>query len=187
MPQNGIYILFEKNELAHGGDRIVRIGTHTGDNQLQSRIKQHFIKENKDRSIFRKNIGRCILNKSKSPFLEYWNKDLTARKNKEKYQLLIDFDIQNKIEKQISEYMKESFSLVFIEVDSKLDRLRLESKSISTVCQCSQCIPSSQWLGNYSPLTKIRDSGLWQVQELYKVPFSNDELTGFVREFTSKI
>ena len=59
LPRNGIYILFEHGEQAHMGDRIVRIGTHTGDNQLRSRIQQHYIKENKDRSIFRKNIGRA--------------------------------------------------------------------------------------------------------------------------------
>jgi hypothetical protein len=57
IPLNGIYILFQKEEMAHGADRIVRIGTHTGKNQLHSRLKQHFINENKDRSIFRKNIG----------------------------------------------------------------------------------------------------------------------------------
>lgn len=34
IPRNGIYILFEKGEQAHGGDRIVRVGTHTGENQL---------------------------------------------------------------------------------------------------------------------------------------------------------
>lgn len=66
IPQNGIYILFEKGEFAHSANRIVRIGTHTGENQLRSRLIQHFLKENKDRSIFRKNIGRALLNKSLS-------------------------------------------------------------------------------------------------------------------------
>jgi aspartate oxidase len=70
IPKNGIYILFEKGEIAHSGDRIVRIGTHTGKNQLLSRLNQHFLKENKDRSILRKNIGRALLNKDKDPFLE---------------------------------------------------------------------------------------------------------------------
>src|SRR5450759_2712607 len=27
LPQNGIYVLFEKGEIAHGADRIVRVGT----------------------------------------------------------------------------------------------------------------------------------------------------------------
>lgn len=29
IPHNGIYLLFETRELAHGGDRIVRVGTHS--------------------------------------------------------------------------------------------------------------------------------------------------------------
>lgn len=62
IPKNGIYIIFEKGERYKNLDRIVRVGTHTGNNQLRSRLKQHFIKENKNRSIFRKNIGRCFLN-----------------------------------------------------------------------------------------------------------------------------
>ena len=78
----GIKLLFEKGETAHGMDRIVRIGTHTGKNQLRSRLKQHFIKEDKDRSIFRKNIGRSLLNRDKDPFLEQWEIDLTSRKQK---------------------------------------------------------------------------------------------------------
>jgi hypothetical protein len=35
IPINGIYILFEKGETAHGTNRIVRVGTHTGDKQLR--------------------------------------------------------------------------------------------------------------------------------------------------------
>ena len=59
IPSNGIYIKFEKGEKIEGLDRIVRIGTHTGNNQLHSRLFQHFENENQRRSIFRKNIGRC--------------------------------------------------------------------------------------------------------------------------------
>jgi hypothetical protein len=60
------------------GSRIVRIGTHTGANQLCSRLKQHFLNEMKDRSIFRKNIGRCLLKQANDPFLEFWELDLTS-------------------------------------------------------------------------------------------------------------
>lgn len=59
LPSNGIYVLFELGEECHGGNRIVRVGTHRGQGQLPSRILQHFVAENKDRSIFRKNIGRA--------------------------------------------------------------------------------------------------------------------------------
>ena len=98
IPKNGIYILFEKGEVAHDTDRIVRIGTHTGDNQLRSRLKQHFVKENKDRSIFRKNIGRALLSKVNNSFLEQWEWDLTTRANKEKYIPLLNTQKQAEVE-----------------------------------------------------------------------------------------
>jgi hypothetical protein len=74
-PLNGIYILFEKGETAHDTNRIVRVGTYPGDKQLRSR--QHFLVENKDRSIFRKNIGRALLRRGQDPFLPLWELDRT--------------------------------------------------------------------------------------------------------------
>ena len=91
IPRNGIYVLFEKGEDGHGSDRIVRVGSHTGEGQLCSRLQQHFINEDKDRSIFRKNIGRAILNRGNDPFLEQWEWDLTPRKNREKHSAPLDF------------------------------------------------------------------------------------------------
>ncbi|SKC68786.1 hypothetical protein [Maledivibacter halophilus] len=181
IPKNGIYILFEKGETGHGVDRIVRIGTHTGDNQLVSRLKQHFIKENKDRSIFRKNIGRSILNKNKDNYLERWEWDLTSRKNREKYMHLVDLEYQMSIEKKVSKYIRENFSFAVISIENKDSRLNIESKLISEVSNCSKCISSSNWLGNYSPKNKIRQSGLWLVNELYKDGFSKTEFEKFLK------
>jgi len=171
IPQNGIYILFENGEQGHGGDRIVRVGTHTGENQLRSRLKQHFLNENKDRSIFRKNIGRAILNQSKDPFLEFWELDLTTTKAKEKYSNLIDFDYQKSIESRVSQYIQSNFSFCAFEANNKKERMEIESKLISTISWCQNCGPSKNWLGNYSPKEKIASSGLWLVNELYKTPF----------------
>jgi hypothetical protein len=172
IPLNGIYILFQKGEEGHKGERIVRIGTHTGDNQLRSRLKQHFINQNKDRSIFRKNIGRAFLNNNRDPFLEYCDLDLTTRKAREKYLSLVDFDYQKTIEVQVSEFIQANFSFCAFEVNSKEERLQIESRLISTVSWCKECNPSKTWLGNASPKNKIVESGLWLVNELYKTPFN---------------
>ena len=177
IPLNGIYILFEKGEKAHIADRIVRVGTHTGNNQLRSRLKQHFVNEKKDRSIFRKNIGRAILNKVNDPFLEKWDLDLTTRKAKEKYSDSIDFEKQNEIEKKVSKYIQNNFTFVVFQVDEKDKRLNLESKIISTVSLCSHCKPSKNWIGFSSPKEKIRESGLWLVNELWKTPLSKIEMS----------
>ena len=169
------FIQIEKGETAHGTDRIVRIGTHTGNNQLRSRLKQHFLTENKDRSIFRKNIGRCLLNKSEDPFLTQWDWDLTTTKARVTYRKLIDYDKLKQVEHQITQYMQENFSFIVFQVASKDKRLEFESKIISTVSLCNKCSPSKNWLGLYSPKEKIRKSGLWQVNELYKEPLSDKD------------
>jgi len=175
IPRNGIYILFETGESGHGTNRIVRIGTHTGRDQLRSRLKQHFIQENKDRSIFRKNIGRAILNRDHDPFLAQWELDLTTHEAKQKYQNVVDFSKQHQVEHQVSKYIQENFRFVVFRVDEKDKRLNWESKLISTVSICTECQPSNRWLGKYSPKDKIRQSGLWIVNELYKKPLSDSE------------
>lgn len=166
IPENGLYVFFEKGEKYCGMDRIVRVGTHTGESQLYSRLQQHLLNENKDRSIFRKNIGRAILNKENNSFLEKWNLDLTTKANKEKYSKDIDFDFQKKIEKRVSQYMHENLSFAVISIDSKEERLNYESYLIHTISADTSLKPSVSWLGNYSPVKKIRESGLWLVNEL---------------------
>lgn len=85
LPRNGIYVLFEHGEECHGGSRIVRVGSHRGEGQLPSRMLQHFVAENKDRSIFRKNIGRALLNKGGDPYLAQWDHDRTSRAGRARF------------------------------------------------------------------------------------------------------
>jgi hypothetical protein len=176
IPMNGIYVLYEHGEVAHGVDRIVRIGTHTGANQLPSRLEQHFLKENKDRSIFRKNIGRALLNRGNDTFLSQWELDLTSSAAKKTHDSVIDLRKLAETEKRVSEYMQRNFRFVVFRIDNKAQRLEWESKMISTVSLCDECRPSPAWLGLYSPKEKIRESGLWLVNELYKQPLSASDV-----------
>lgn len=176
IPKNGIYVLFERNEIGHGVDRIVRVGTHTGIDQLAPRLKQHFLSKNKDRSIFRKNIGRAFLYKENDTFLTQWNLDLTTKKMREKHAEKIDMEYQNLIEDKVSSYIQNNFTFAVIPVDNKVDRLLFESKLISSISLCKDCRPSTNWIGSKSPKTKIVESGLWQVNELYKVGLTDSEL-----------
>lgn len=176
LPQNGIYIMFEKGEQAHGLDRIVRVGTHTGDNNLPIRLCEHFYNENKDRSIFRKNIGRALLAKDEDAFLKWWNIDLTKRESKKKHSQFIDTDKKLEVEKQVSNYIRENISFVVFEVTSKEDRLYFEEKLISSISFCEICTSSNNWLGNFSPKNKIRKSGLWLEKGLYKKPLAENDM-----------
>jgi hypothetical protein len=176
IPTNGIYILFENGEFAHSTNRIVRIGTHTGDNNLPNRLREHFMKENKDRSIFRKNIGRAILNKNHDPFIVFWEFDLTARESRDKYIKAIDKEKQKDVENEVTEYIQNNFSFIIIQIDDKSIRLTLETKIISTISLCNECKPSEKWLGNYSPEEKIKKSGLWLVNGLWKTPLDGKDI-----------
>lgn len=176
IPWNGLYVLYEQCETGHGGHRIVRVGTHTGANQLRSRLQQHFMRESKDRSIFRKNIGRALLNRDNDPFLKFWEIDRTSRRAKEQYDGLIDLERQSEIEQRVTQTIQERFSFVVLALENKEYRLLLESRMISTVSRCAECRPSEEWLGLYSPKSKIRESGLWLVNELYKEPLSSTGL-----------
>jgi len=192
LPRNGIYFFYEKGETwGHGGDkpRIVRIGTHKANN-FRSRIKEHFLLDErkmnfdsvgqapKDRSIFRKNIGRALLNKHGSRYLKIWEIDFTSRNNREKYSHLRNIEYEKSIETQVTLALRNNFSFRFILVEEETERMGtkgLESRLIGTVAQCSLCQPSNSWLGKHSPKMEIRRSGLWLVQHLSSSPITIEE------------
>ncbi|WP_445749866.1 DUF6884 domain-containing protein [Polaribacter sp.] len=181
IPKNGIYILFENGEKYKEYDRVVRIGSHTGENQLVPRLRQHFLIENKNRSIFRKNIGRCILKKEGSPYVDIWELDTTSRIDKETNFWKLDVDFEKEIEKRISEFIQKNFSFCVIEINGKKQRLDFEKKLISTFGSSKQLIPSENWLGYYSPKEKIIDSGLWQVNNLSGSEFTESEFNWLIK------
>jgi hypothetical protein len=174
-PKNGIYVLFENGETAHGAKRIVRVGTHTGDDHLRLRLRQHFMQDSKDRSGFRKMIGGALLQRESDPFLTQWELDLTTQEAKEKNPN-IDFKRLAEVENKVTEYIQKHFELCVIEVKEKADRLELESKIISTISRCDECKPSTGWLGLQSPKEKIRESGLWLTNELYKTQLVESDI-----------
>lgn len=176
IPKNGIYIMFEGGEKGHNTNRVVRIGTHTGENQLRSRIFQHYENKNKNRSIFRKNIGRCFLNRENNPYLPIWEIDTTSRANKEKYSHLIDSGFEADLEDRISRYIQENIEFCVLDIPNKEDRLYYEARLIGTISSCEECFPSESWLGKNSTKEKIKNSGLWQEMHLYSQPLNEKEL-----------
>ena len=175
LPADGIYILFEKGETGHGGRRIVRVGSHTGAGNVPKRLAEH-TKANKDRSIFRKNIGRAFLNRSNDAFLEQWDWDLTSKQKRTDCAHLLDIERQRAIEILITEYIIENFLFSVLPVADGRSRLMLESALIATVAHCPGCGASANWLGNYSPVAAICSSGLWLKQHLNGKILSDQQL-----------
>lgn len=181
LPLNGIYFFYEKGETnAHNGHLgIVRVGTHKGNN-FRSRISEHYLLNGmedfnkdspapKDRSIFRKNLGRALLNKMNPAYLPIWEKDFTTPKEREKHKNKRNIVVEMQIENQITKILRETFSFRFIEIadqEQRMGKKGLESRFIGTLSHCRLCKPSSQWLGNFSPKKQIRESGLWLIQHL---------------------
>jgi hypothetical protein len=92
--------------------------------------------QNKDRSIFRKNIGRALLNRDSDPYLEHWEIDLTTSEAKKKYGPTMERNKQSAAERMVTEVIQKSFHFVAFRVDEKDERLDLESKIISTISRC---------------------------------------------------
>ena len=186
LPLNGIFILYEQGETSHGTERIVRVGTHAGKDQLPSKVKLHIVNGNKDKSVFRKNIGRALLNRENDPFLAQWTVDLSSAAARWKHAGRINTGTLRDVETRVTDYIQRTISFVVFRVDEKAQRLLWESKIISTVSQCSDCRPSPNWLGLHSPSEKIREGGLWLVNELYQVPFSDGELEALTAHVAPK-
>lgn len=183
LPRGGIYFFYEKGESrGHRDDRfrIVRVGTHRKGN-FKTRISEHFLLDESkmrlsmskpkpsDRSIFRKNIGRALLNRHGDTYLEIWEIDFIARENRERFGHLRDIEKEREVEKTITRIMRENFFFRFVIIEDETERIGargLEACLIGTVAKCKLCGPSPQWLGRYSPKNQIRASGLWLTQHL---------------------
>jgi hypothetical protein len=160
----GIYIIFEKGETAHGElDRIVRVGTTTGEGTILSdRLKEHL--ENKGRSVFRNNIALCLLNKGSwlGCLTELFKKDSIYRAEWEKTAAREQLQKYQEINDVVSSHIREKCTFAVINTDKENCKI-WENKIISTVSSCPSCGPSSGWLGNSSPKPKIKNSGLWNI------------------------
>src|ERR1035437_2198440 len=154
IPKNGLYFIFESGEAGHAGNRIVRIGSHTGNANLAARLREHTTPK-KDRSIFRKHLGRAMLNKSSDPFLRAWNLDLTSSDNKTRYAPLVDAARLAEVEALVSDYIEQNISVSVIGAPDPRLALHLEARCIATVATCANCLASPTWLGISSPISKI--------------------------------
>jgi hypothetical protein len=133
-------------------------------------------------NIFRKNIGRCLLNKSGDSYLTVWELDFMKRAVCEMYGHQRDIAKEVEIERAVTRILRENFSFRCIEVAEEVHRMGnegLERALIGSLARCGSCRPSAQWLGNYSPKAQIRESGLWLVQHLKAAPLSHTQ-QGFV-------
>src|SRR5437867_720423 len=120
-PRNGVYFFYETGEIwGHGNahTRIVRVGTHREGN-FRSRIADHYVIDEhkmefdqnraapKDRSIFRKNIGRALLHRDGHPYEAMWNVDFTTRASRDARGTVRNVEKEKQIERQVTFILRE--------------------------------------------------------------------------------
>jgi hypothetical protein len=146
-------------------------------------LREH-VRLNKDRSIFRKHIGRALLQRDKDPYLAIWNLDFTTKKAREEYGYRIDKTKQAAIEDSVSAYIEGNFTVSILAASDSDAACRLEKRCIGTVSSCSHCAPSTAWLGRYAA-PRIAQSGLWQIMHLYGEGLEERDLHGAPRDHTA--
>ena len=173
--------------------RIVRIGTHIEGN-FSSSISEHFLLNEatkmmnftisnpkpSDRSIFRKNIGRALLNKENDYYQKIWEIDFMTRENCNNYGIMRNIQKEKEIESAITKILREKFSFRFIPLEAqgqekRIGRSGIEGKLIGTIASCNLCKASGNWLGKYSPIPQIRNGKLWLSQHLNSPGLSKQE------------
>ena len=192
LPENGIYFFYEQSETwGHFGikPRIVRVGT-SKDGNFRKRISEHYLLDEskmnfdaskpapRERSIFRKNIGRALLNQRHDDYLKVWEIDFTSHKSRTENAHLRNVAKEKMLESEISNLLRSNFSFKFIELNGqtlRMGKTGLESALIGTLAQCPLCKPSSNWLGRCSPKNEISSGRLWLVQHLKAKPINDHD------------
>lgn len=173
LPPNGIYIFYEAGERCRLDgkivNRIVRIGTHKSEGRFRGRIRQHYgsiksMSGNKNSSVFRKHVGGALMNRDipGDCRLKDWNTQ--------------DGPTFADIEEMVSQELKSRFTFACFQVDTKEDRLSLESGLIALLSQYPVGNPSPQWLGHHAVHPNIKESGLWNTQHIHSDPLAEEQL-----------
>jgi len=115
LPEDGVYCFYERGEVwGHSGEkpRIVRVGTHRQGN-FRSRMAEHYLLDEskmnfnemrpapKDRSIFRKNIGRALLNRESHSYLKVWDLDFMTSLSRERFGHLRNIPLDKKSRRRL--------------------------------------------------------------------------------------
>ena len=76
------------------------------------------------------------------------------------------------IEEKVSLELRDKLTFVCFGVDTKDERLTIESGLIALLAQFPLGSPSEKWLGKYATSPEIRRSGLWNTQHIGSTPLS---------------
>jgi hypothetical protein len=173
-PTRGVYFFFENGEqrtTSGSGLRVVRVGTHAltkgGQTTLWNRLATHKGAErggggNHRGSVFRLLAGSALSRRDPSLHCETWAKGQSAPREIRVREVALEC--------AVSHYIR-SMPFLWLEVDDECGpesmRKSIERNSIALLSNRGKSHeeiidpPSAGWLGRYSHLAQISESGLW--------------------------
>lgn len=177
--QRGVYFFFEDGELRADGStpRIVRVGSHTGNNStIGTRINGEHAKD-WGRSVFRRHVGTSLILRGDFPngnvpgngntLAQHWySSENGVAVHYNPNQLSQDLhDLHSLVTETI-----RNMSVLWIKIDNRDARLQFEKQCIRLLSNlnrpASMDTPSQAWLGKHALNEKIHLSGLWNVQHV---------------------
>ncbi|WP_418280491.1 hypothetical protein [Halorubrum sp. DTA98] len=194
-PDRGIYFFFHPSETREstGQLRLTRIGTHAvskgSSTSLWDRLRTHRGAKrgtyegggNHRGSVFRKRVGEALIERDEQNE-EYpkWGVGSSAAR---------EFRLEElEMERRVSEYLRD-LPFLWVDVDDEpspeSDRAYIERNTIALVSNIGgESIDprDEEWLGQYSQVPEIRESGLWNinhVEESYRPEFL-DTLANYI-------
>jgi len=164
--KNGIYLFYEASERSGHAPRgrIVRVGNHPrSQGRLQGRLRDHYDGD-KNFSVFRKFLGGALLRRrdrhhsclKPGPGKGHWEKQDARSCVK-----------CRRVERQVSNLLRDGFKFRCVEIRNKSRRNALERKLIGSLSGCAICGPSARWLGRHAYNEKVRRSGLWNANHVW--------------------
>jgi hypothetical protein len=131
------------------------------------------------RSIFRKNIGRALLNEQRDlDYSKIWEIDFTSHINRANHSQLGFIEKERTIESQVTELLRKKFYFRFISMEDqekRMGKISIESRLIGTVATCKLCKPSDYWFGKFSSKPQIKNGKLWLSQHLESIGLSDSD------------
>jgi len=194
-PDRGVYFFFHPSETRESTDqlRLTRVGTHAvsegSGTSLWDRLRTHRGAKrgtyegggNHRGSVFRKRVGEAIIERDELQE-EYpeWGLGSSAGRELRLEEL--------EMERRVSDYIRE-LPFLWVKIDDEpgpeSDRAYIEQNAIALVSNSGgESIDprDDDWLGHHSPVTDIRNSGLWNINHVtedYQPEFL-DTLAGYI-------
>ena len=154
---DGVFIGFEEGEKYQDMDRIVYVGCNNSSEKLSEVIERQF-SGSKNEVPLRKHIGTALLISKRDSYYRIWQKDSSDPVSLRRIGTFYDANKEERIEGEVSAYMRKHMSFSCIPVSKINLRKSLQKNLLSSLQKLITNSPASNcWLGRFK--SKIQGFG----------------------------